>query len=183
MATQKPISSVYVTDGMDGTWMEVVLHLQGLRNWSHMVLYNSGWKGAQEGGQPLAYRLSCTGNLCLPWCFYTSPSLGSALSLCLCPQHRFICLKDRYCSHLTRHCKKTPPTGFLVLSSKGHKFQEGGSAPTMGGDFSKGFSRGAEGYFHPAPWSGLVKEEAEQLQQLELPGSACLATPFLGKGI
>lgn len=77
-----------------------------------------------------------------------------------------------------------PPVGFVVLSSKGHKFQEDGAAPKTSEDFLKGFSRGAEGCFHPALWSGRRgKEVGEQLLQLELPGSACLATPFLGKGI
>lgn len=50
--------------------------------------------------------------------------------------------------------QENPPDWFLGFRSKGHKFRSGEAAPTKSGDFSKGFSRVAEGYFHPALWSG-----------------------------
>lgn len=59
-----------------------------------------GNSGSWSADQP--YCSSYTGSPCLPWCLYTS-SLGSAISLCLCPQHQFICLRVGCCSHLTRH--------------------------------------------------------------------------------
>lgn len=87
MDTEKSVSPVYVAGHLDRS-CSAPSESEKLRSQCLIKFRLEGSSGSWSAGQP--YCSSNVGSLCLPWCLYTSASLGSAMSLCLCPKHQSI---------------------------------------------------------------------------------------------
>lgn len=83
MAAQKPVSPACVA-GHLSRGCPTPSGTEKLKLWSLIQFRLEGSSGSWSADQP--YCSSYIGGLCLP-------SLGSAVSLCLCPQHQFICVR------------------------------------------------------------------------------------------
>lgn len=134
--------------------------------------------------QPLVLQFLLHRWLFLALEFMYLSSTCPAVSLCSFPQCRFICLSIRCCPSSTRQWNKILPLLFQLWDVRGTNFSSLRVELPVRQVMIFQVQQKWRGVFPPCTkkkwgWGRRGKEETEQLQQLELPGSDYLATPLL----